>query len=146
MPLVARLEQYALSEVIAGDVGNRSTGGGAFPVGVEDKRVVGAVEDASGLGGSAVLGGETVGVVVAGEKGVFDGVERLGSSGSVVDAPETVSSGVQRERADTGVGVFGESVCNPVAARLVVESENEFAHTHRKQRFDKTRRDDAVQP
>jgi hypothetical protein len=48
----------------------------------------------------------------------------------MVDPPEPLGSGVQRERADAGVRVVGEGVCHPVAARLVREGENEFAHIY----------------
>ena len=40
------LEQYAVAEVVVGDVGDGRTGVGSLPVGVEDERVVRAVEDA----------------------------------------------------------------------------------------------------
>jgi len=93
--LVTGLEQHALAEMVAGDVGDGRAGGGALPVGVQDERVVRAVEDASGLCGAAVLGSQTVGVVVAGEKGVLDGVECVRNAGRVVDSPELLRSGVR---------------------------------------------------
>jgi len=43
----------------------------------------------------------------------------------VVDSPEAVVGRVQRQRADPGVGVVRERVRHPVAARLVLEGEDE---------------------
>ncbi|GAA0728880.1 hypothetical protein GCM10027435_25710 [Haloparvum alkalitolerans] len=56
----------------------------------------------------------------------------------MVDPPETLGSGVQRERANASVGVVGEGVRHPVTAGLVFESEDEFAHTQSKACYDIT--------
>jgi hypothetical protein len=127
---VAGFEQHAVAEVVVGDVGDRRTGAGSLPVGVEDERVVCAVEDASGLGCATVSSSETVGVVVAAEKGILNGVECVLGTGRVVDSPKLLVSGVQRERADAGVGIVREGVRHPVTPRLVFEGKDEFAHTH----------------
>ena len=70
--LVARLEQQAVAEMIACDVGDGCTERSAHPGRIENERVVGMVENLCTLGSVAVLGSETVRVVVAIEEGVVD--------------------------------------------------------------------------
>jgi len=126
--LVAGLEQHAVPEVVASDVRDRGTGRRPLPVRVEHERVLCAVEHLRSLRGVAVLGSQTVGVVVRIENRRLDVGKRLRRAGGVVDTPELLGGRVQRERPDPGVGVVRERVGHPVTAGLVLESEDEFAH------------------
>src|SRR5699024_3350169 len=114
--------------MIAGNVRDRGTERGTLPVRVENERLSGMVKNLCGLSRVTVLGRETVRVIVAVEKGVFDGSESIGRPRSMVNAPESVISSVQGERANRSIWMVSESISHPIAPGFVFEGKDEFAH------------------
>ena len=92
--LVSCLKKDAITEMIPGDVRDRNTRRRAHPVRVQYERVVRPIENPRRLCRATVLGRETVGVIIGGEKRVLNGVECRRPTGGVIDPPQPVGGGM----------------------------------------------------
>jgi hypothetical protein len=101
----------------------------SLPIRIENERIVGPIEHLSSTVRPTVLGDETVRAVLRSEKRVFEGSEGFGRARCMINAPEALWCDVTRERADSGLGVGGESIGDEIALGIVIEGEGEFSHT-----------------